>query len=319
MKQLSLLTDDRRAWEAMAAPPDIVPYGFYVGTSGYYFEDWLGRFNPPRVSGKRLASLSEAEQADQDRLRFYQRYFPFVEINHTFYREPQAEHFLDMEARSTPRMRYAVKAHRDISHAKVRDADAGKDMMRRHIAAVSPLIETGRFYSFLIQLEDHVRRDRRTLDYLLAVASEAVKMKLDVHVEFRHHSWHAVYPLQMLKDYGIGICNTEIPPVPHAFPLKSYATTDKGYVRYSGRNLETWYPKGQQKTARERVAARNARYDYLYSEEEVEERVQGQLVLSEKVSHVAVAYNNHYRSQAVANAIQNIRKLKEKLEARQKA
>lgn len=284
-----------------------------MGTSGYYFEDWVGRFNPPKGNGR--GSRPEGAPPERDRLKFYQTYFPFVEINSTFYREPALEGFLDIERRSAGTMKYAVKVYREISHSKTWDVEAGRALMRRHIAAVSPLVETGRFYSFLIQLEDRVRRSQEALDYLLAVASEAVRRRVDVHIEFRHNSWHGVHPLQALKDCGIGICNTEIPPLQHAFPLKAYATTDKGYVRYSGRNIKNWYAKGKQATWRERIAARNARYDYLYSEAEVEKRVGGQLLLEMKTGQVAVAYNNHYRASAVVNAIQNLRMLREKLEA----
>ena len=217
--------------------------------------------------------------------------------------------FVDIEQRSKPATKYVVKVYRDISHTKRWEAETGKALMRKHIMAVSPLVETGRFYSFLIQLEDRTIRNQERLDYLLAVASEAVRMKLDVHIEFRHNSWHNVYPLQALKDSGIGICNTEIPPVKHAFPLKAYATTEKGYIRYSGRNLQNWVPKGKQTTSKARIEARNARYDYLYSESEMEARVEGQIELSQKASSVAVVYNNHYQIQAVLNAIQNMRRL----------
>ena len=313
MGQIALTTDDKRVWKPLAPPPDISGYGIYVGTSGYYFDDWIGLFNPPRVAGKQRMGLSDEERADQDRLRFYQKYFSFVEINNTFYQEPLIESFIDIERRSKESMKYAVKVNRNISHTKNWDVESGKELMRKHITAVSPLIETGRFYSFLIQLEDHVARSLEVLDYLLAVASEAVSRKIDVHIEFRHNSWHGVHPLQSLKDNGIGICNTEIPPLKHAFPLKSYATTDKGYVRYSGRNLQNWYPKDRQTTSKERIEARNARYDYLYSEEEIRERAKGQIALTRKVSSIAVAYNNHYQIKAVINAIQNIQQLKLRL------
>jgi hypothetical protein len=46
--------------------------------------------------------------------------------------------------------------------------------MRGHIYAVSPLVETGRFFSFLIQLPDFMIRSQKKLDYLLAVAVEDV-------------------------------------------------------------------------------------------------------------------------------------------------
>lgn len=316
MQQLTIPstdTDHRGNWIPLDSPPDISRTGFHVGTSGYYFDDWVGRFNPPRATKRQHSEMTAGQREDQDRLRFYQRYFSFVEINNTFYREPDIANFIDIERRSKPSMKYAVKVHRNISHTKTWDTEIGERMMQDHITAVSPLVETGRFFSFLIQLEDRVVRSRKRLEYLLHVADVAVRSKIDIHIEFRHISWHEMHPLQALKDAGVGICNTEIPPIRHAFPLKTYATTDKGYVRYSGRNLDHWYPQQEQKTSRERTAARNARYDYLYSEEEVGKRVVGQLELGLKVSSVAIAWNNHYNISAVHNAIVNVNLLKEKL------
>ena len=315
MQQLTIIPrDDRRgAWSPLGIPPDISRSGYYVGTSGYYFDDWVGRFNPPKATKRQQSEMSAGQRDAQDRLRFYQRYFSFVEINNTFYREPDIANFLDIERRSKPAMKYAVKVHREISHTKTWDTEAGQRMMSDHITAVSPLVETGRFFSFLIQLEDRVVRSRKRLEYLLHVADVATRSKIDVHIEFRHISWHEMHPLQALKDAGVGICNTEIPPLRHAFPLKTYATTDKGYVRYSGRNLDHWYPRQEQKTSRQRTEARNARYDYLYSKEEVEERGTGQLELGLKVSSVAIAWNNHYNISAVHNAISNVHQLKMKL------
>ena len=84
-------------------------------------------------------------------------------------------------------------------------------------------------------------------------------------------------------------------------------------MRYSGRNEANWYPEGEQKTTKERVAARNARYDYLYSEGEVNARVTAQIELGLKVSSVAIAWNNHYNTKAVLNALYNIHLLKKNL------
>jgi uncharacterized protein YecE (DUF72 family) len=285
-----------------------------VGISGYYFDDWIGIFNPPKLSARSLATASEEDKQNQDRLRFYERYFSFVEINNTFYAEPSLAHFLGIAERSKESMKFSVKVFKEISHTKTWDVATGRDLIKRHITAVSPLVETGRFYSFLIQLEDHLLRSRKVLDYLLAVASEAVTMHIDVHIEFRHISWHDLNVLTALKNAGIGICNTETPPVAHAFPLKSYATTDKGYIRYSGRNLDNWYPVARATSSREKIVSRNNRYDYLYTDEELRERAQWQIALSKKATIVVVAYNNHYKAQAVRNAITNLELLKKMYE-----
>jgi uncharacterized protein YecE (DUF72 family) len=300
-------------WQPMEIPPDITPQGFYIGTSGYYYDDWLGIFNPNKITRAKAEGLSEQDKIDQDRLQFYQKYFSFVEINNTFYREPLLEHFLDIERRSKESMKYAIKVYKDISHTRENDVEKGKEQMRRHITAVSPLIETGRFFSFLIQLEDHVFRSRQKLDYLLAVASEAVRQRIDVHIEFRHRSWHDENVLTALKNSGVGICNTEIPALGHAFPLKAYATTDKGYIRYSGLNIENWYPGQKPVSAKEKLASRNARYNYEYSDEELLKRSEGQLTLHKKTTCVAIAFNNHFQAKAIKNSIKNIKLLKQKL------
>jgi uncharacterized protein YecE (DUF72 family) len=299
-----------QSWQPFPLPPDLSAKGIYVGTSGYYYDDWIGVFNPPKLSGRALKAASPEERDMQDRLRFYRRYFSFVEINHTFYQEPQRGHMADIGERCKQHMLFAVKVYKEISHTRDCDARKGRELMQRYIAAVSPLAENGRFFSFLIQLEDRWHRTGQRLDYLLSVAQEAVTKRFDVHVEFRHASWHATPVLQALKDAGVGICNTDIPPIKHAFPLRAYATTDKGYIRYSGRNLEHWYPRAAAAAAKNRTATRNARYDYEYSDAELDAIVSGQLALMKKTGSMAIAYNNHYRAQAIKNAIENIRKLK---------
>jgi uncharacterized protein YecE (DUF72 family) len=300
------------AWKPFEIPPDITSHGFYIGTSGYYFDDWIGVFNPPKPNRRQQAE-DIAPRDDFDRLRFYQKYFRFVEINASFYMEPVRQTYLDIERRSLVNAMFAVKAHQSVSHTKEWDVTKSREMMERHVEAVSPLIETGRFYSFLIQLEDHNDHSLKKLDYLLNVCEPCLNKKIDVHIEFRHRTWHREAVLQKLKDFGIGICNADIPPFPHVFPLKAYATSPKGYVRYSGKNQENWYPKTKAKTTTERLAQRNSRYDYCYSDDEIRKNTTDQLKLGQKTNIVAVAYNNHYKGGAVVNAMTNIKMLKEKI------
>lgn len=279
------------AWKPQDIPPDLSALGLRVGTGGYSFDDWDGRFYPP---------------ASRARLPFYQLYFSFLELNHTFYQEPLLQQFAELERCSKPDMLYAVKVHRDVSHKGTWDAEEGRSLMRRHAAAVSPLAESGRFYSFLIQLDEGVERARKALDYLLAAGSAAVAEGLDVHIEFRNRTWHQEAVLQALKDAGIGICNTDLPQLPHMFPLRSYATTAKAYVRYCGRNLGAWRPDGHGAggSPAERSRARNARYDYLYPARELEELAQGLLVMRKKADTVAAVFKNHVGAQAACNALE---------------
>lgn len=48
----------------------------YVGTSGYGYKEWKGKFYPEKISPEEM-------------LRFYSERFGAVEINNTFYRMPK--------------------------------------------------------------------------------------------------------------------------------------------------------------------------------------------------------------------------------------
>ena len=284
------------AWKPQDIPPDLSALGLRVGTGGYSFDDWDGRFYPP---------------AARERLPFYQLYFSFLELNHTFYQEPLVSQFAELERRSKPGMLYSVKAHRDVSHKGTWNAEEGRALMRRHAAAVSPLAESGRFYSFLIQLDEGVERARKVLDYLLAAGSAAVSAGLDVHIEFRNRTWHQEPVLQALKDAGIGICNTDLPPLPHVFPSRAYVTSGKAYARYCGRNLGAWRPDGPGTpgSPSDRLRARNARYAYRYPERELEELARGVLAMRGKAGTVAAVFKNHVEAHAAVNALELARLL----------
>jgi uncharacterized protein YecE (DUF72 family) len=109
--------------------------------------------------------------------------------------------------------------------------------------------------------------------------------------------------LRELRDAGIGICNPDLPSLPHAFPLRAYATTSKGYIRYSGRNPAAWEEGA---AAARRSGIRDPRYDYLYSLEEIEERIPGQMLLLQKAGETAAVFKNHVRGQSALNAVQNL-------------
>ncbi len=297
-------------WVPFNTEADLSPHGFLVGTSGYYFDDWIGVFNPPDKAQAQQKFPGISPQAAMDRFLFYQQYFRFVELNTTFYREPDRHMFHDLALRCKPGTRMAVKVHRNLSHNKSAEIDSARALMRTHADAVSPLVEKNLFFTFLLQLDDRVFYTTEKLEYLRAVGEEAISHARDIHIEFRHRSWHTHAVLQALKDTGIGICNTEIPPFSHVFPLKSYVTSDKGYIRYSGLNKAHWYPKKRPGSSRERIAQRNARYNYNYTPEQIGTRVTAQKHLRKKVPRVAIAYNNHYQANAVRNALENLRQLK---------
>ncbi|MFC1819514.1 DUF72 domain-containing protein [Thermodesulfobacteriota bacterium] len=68
-------------------------------------------------------------------------------------------------------------------------------------------------------------------------------------------------------------------------------TSDSGYVRFHGRNKRDWYGTDSR-----------TRYDYLYSEDELNEWVLKIRELAERTKKVFVFFNNHAKAQAITNA-----------------
>ena len=72
-------------------------------------------------------------------------------------------------------------------------------------------------------------------------------------------------------------------------------TAPFGYVRFHERNEANCFKQD---------AGWNARYDYLYSEDELKpwlEKIKG---MRKKVNDLFIVTNNHYRGQAVVNALE---------------
>ena len=77
----------------------------HVGTSGFAYKEWKGKFYPEKISPKEL-------------LRFYSTRLNTVEINNTFYHMPNAG-VLTSWAEQVPRdFVFALKAPQVITHMK---------------------------------------------------------------------------------------------------------------------------------------------------------------------------------------------------------
>jgi uncharacterized protein YecE (DUF72 family) len=281
-------------WEAINRPVDLTKKGFYIGSAGFNFKDWVGRFYPPKFSNSKL-------------LDFYQQYFRFVELDCVHQTKLRA-FFEEIAKQSSGNICYGIRAPRELSTPSDFKKESGIVRMKHFLSELSPLVECGRVYSVLFQVSSDWARTQERLDYLCATARIALDLRVDVHFEFRNRSWHEYQVLDVMRNKGIGICNTEVPSV-RAFPCRPYRTTEKGYFRYLGKNYGSWKKLGWKKNPHERTTQKEELFDYLYKESEVQEKVIDQIKLSKKVSAQAVVFCNCTRAQSVVNSVQNIQQL----------
>jgi uncharacterized protein YecE (DUF72 family) len=265
-----------------------------------------------------------------ERLAYYAQHFDTVEVDSTYYRLP-AEPMVQRWAERTPddfvmhvkafglMTRHPVKV--DALPPDLRDDaptdDRGRverpsrefrgEVFRRFLEALEPLRSAGKLGGILFQFPSYVVYKDRSLDYL-QWAREQVGDD-EMLVEFRHISWlddeHRDETLRFLEDIGATHVIVDAPRIEGAknlVPTVVALTSRMAYVRFHGRNADTWNKRG---------GSASERFDYLYSEEELAEWVGPLRELSEQAEQAYAFFNNNATSpdghggqmaQAAANA-----------------
>jgi len=248
----------------------------YVGTSGYSYDDWREHYYPPGLNkGKRL--------------EFYAREFSFVEVNSSYYTLLRPEVFRQLAAKTPPGFIFTVKGYKSFTHE--RGAEVAEDV-KKFCFSLAPLLEKGKLGAVLLQFPYSFPGRPENKNYL-AFLREALG-SLPAVAEFRHQSWVREETWEFLRGLGFGYVCVDEPELKGLVGRAAVCTAPVAYVRFHGRNREKWWRHEQA----------YERYDYLYTEDELREWMPGIRSLAGEANQVFVAFNNHYRGQAVHNARQ---------------
>jgi uncharacterized protein YecE (DUF72 family) len=252
------------------------------GVAGWDYGDWEGVVYPdPHPRGF-------------DRLEFLAAYLEAVEINVTFYRQPDAAACAGWARRVTshPDFRFTAKLFRGLTHHERDDPAALDDEAARYREGIRPLVDSGRLGAVLVQFPHRFHNDATAHAHLAHVARRLEGLPLVA--EFRHRSWDHEEALRFLHGLGIGFCNIDQPPVGGTLRPTGHVTAKVAYIRLHGRNADHWF-RGD--------GPAHARYDYLYSEDELRPWCERALRLADRAEEVFVIANNHYRGKGPANAL----------------
>ena len=255
-------------------------------------------------------------RSGEQRLRYYAERFDVVEANSTYYRLPDAD-MVERWAERTPdgfvmhvkafgvMTRHPVKAdalpedlraeapldERGRLHRPSREFRA--EIFRRFADAVAPLRETGKLGGVLMQFPSYIVRRPHSFEYL-----EWAQGQLPGHellVEFRHRSWMddegREETLRFLESRGLTYVVVDAPRTGGAtiLPTVPAVTSSTAYVRFHGRNGETW---------NKRTGSAAERFDYLYPEDELREWVPTLQRLAGEAENAYAMFNNNGRSPA---------------------
>ena len=254
-----------------------------IGTSGFSFPDWKGTVYPPNLR-------------ERDMLSYYERELGFnvLEVNFTYYTLPSPKSFEAMAQKTSDQFEFVVKSFKGMTH-EIRNRETGEmvdnqEVFKKFKVSLLPLVEKGKLTCVLAQFPYGFFPNRDNWAYLQKFKEEMENIPLVF--EFRNQTWLKDATFQFLEKKEIGYCIVDEPKLPKLMPYLPRATSDIGYFRFHGRN-PNWFN-----------VPTKVRYDYLYSDKELEEFVPGIRDISQKTAKTLVFFNNCYSGYAAKNAAQ---------------
>jgi uncharacterized protein YecE (DUF72 family) len=185
----------------------------YVGTSGWNYDSWREGFYGNRPK--------------KEWLRFCAERFTAIEVNATFYRLQSRETFQRWGAETPPSFRFAVKAHRYLTHnKKLKDPAGPISLERERASGLGPKLA-----AVLWQLPGNLHKN---LERLEGFARALGRWRRVRHaIELRHESWFDDEVAACLRQHRLAVCQSDAAD----WPLWEKVTTDFVYVRLHGHTL----------------------------------------------------------------------------------
>jgi uncharacterized protein YecE (DUF72 family) len=195
----------------------------FVGTSGWAYTEWRGGFYPAGLPERRF-------------LEHYSTTLDACEVNTTFYRVHTPETFARWRDATPDRFRFAVKAHRRLTHRKQIAPDAAWHAFHeRFLGTLEPLGD--RLTCILYQFPPYRERDDEGLGRLL----EALPDHPPSALEFRDDSWHSQELIDRIGAAGATVClSDQSGDVPDQLPPGPVAYVRLRSERYTEDQREGW-------------------------------------------------------------------------------
>ncbi len=251
-----------------------------VGPAGWSYKDWDGVVYPKKP-GKTF-----------DPLAYLARFFDTIEINSSFYRPPTASTTRSWANRVAENrdFTFTAKLHRIFTHERGKGTAADEKAFRE---GMDPLAKAGKLGAVLLQFPSSFKNTNNDRLYLTTLLERFQDYPLEVEV--RHTSWNNAQIYEWMEERGVGICNIDQPVFAKSIRPAALTTSSIGYVRLHGRNYQNWFRD---------KAPRDERYNYLYSPDELDPWITRINEVAKQTRETYVITNNHFRGQAIVNAIE---------------
>ncbi len=229
------------------------------------------------------------------RLAYYAERFETVEVDSPFYHLPDPAVAGRWAQRTPPEFVFHVKAHKTMTGHEEAEQEQAFAAFR---ASLEPLELSGKLRSILLQYHPRFVKAAEAKEELARV--RALLEPLVPLVEFRHRSWleedERADTLAFLEEHGLAYVSVDAPPTraSNVLPPVAAATHRVAYVRFHGRNVKTWNIKAEKSSAR---------FNWMYSPEELAEWVEKLAALADEADEVYAMFNNNRDDFAPRSAV----------------
>ncbi|ADP84491.1 DUF72 domain-containing protein [Pseudofrankia inefficax] len=260
----------------------------------------------------------EAKTAEQ-RLRYYARQFPLVEVDATYYAPPSDNAVRAWVERSPAEFTFNIKAFSLLTqhptrpaalYADLRDrvpsdrknlyardlpADLVDEVWDRFLVTLQPLARAGKIGAILFQFPQWFPIGSANKKYILECQRRCAP--LPVCVEFRNRTWmedrNQRETLDFLSSYAVPYVCVDMPQgYPTSIPPVVAATANLAVMRFHGHS-DRWTSKDI-----------HERFGYRYGDAELREWAPRLRELAEQADTTHVLMNNCYTDYAQVNARQ---------------
>jgi len=258
-----------------------------IGPAGWSYKDWEGIVYPQKP-GKAF-----------DPLEYLARFFNTIEINSSFYRSPtpSTTEAWVRRVEKNKEFTFTAKLHRVFTHER---GKATREDEKAFRDGVEPLVKAAKLGAVLLQFPWSFKNTDEDRVYLTQLLERFREYPLVLEV--RHTSWNNEHIYEWLEERGVGICNIDQPVFSRSIRPAAVTTSPVGYIRMHGRNYQDWFRD---------KAGRDERYNYLYTLDELDPWLDRIKQVAKHTRETYVITNNHFRGQAVVNAIEIKAALKE--------
>lgn len=263
----------------------------YIGTAGWSYKDWESIVYPAQI------------KKSQHPVEYLAQYIDLLEINTSFYGHIKPEvgklwcrkaHAVNSDFLFTAKLNRAfthspIAAVESTSAETIRSTSEDELLAKEGLDSIAAEKMLG---AVLVQFPISFKNTDRNRDHLDAVIEKFKQYPLVVEV--RHNSWTNEGTLSYFTQKGVAFCNIDQPRLGKAVLPSDHVTSALGYVRLHGRNYNQWFDSD----------SRNDRYDYLYTDPELQGWKTRIDAIAEKAQKTFVVANNHFEGKAAVNALQ---------------